>query len=261
MADYLRLRQLCLVARELAPVEAALQDLFDLALCYRDGAVAKYGLHNVLFPIGGAFLEVVAPLPGAAAGSAAERYLDRRGGDGGYMVILDCGDIERRRRHLAAIGVRVANALNYAHYTGLQLHPRDTGGAMLELNRTEGGEALDGPYHPAGPDWQAAIRTDITRALPGAEIQSADPIALARHWGAILERPVGTDAAGAPVIGLDLGVIRFVEAADGRGDGLGGIDIAAADRARIGRRAEALGLEMQDDIVRVGGVRFRLVDP
>jgi hypothetical protein len=261
MADYLRLRQLCLVAHELAPVEAALRDLFGLAVCHRDGAVAKYGLHNMLFPVGTAFLEVVAPLPGAATGSAAERYLARRGGDGGYMVILDCGDIERRRGHLAEIGVRIANPLRYESYTGLQLHPRDTGGAMLEFNHTEGGEALDGPYHPAGPNWQAAVRTGIVQAMPAAEVQSTDPIALARKWSAIIERPVGTDAAGAPEIRLDLGAIRFIEAADGRGDGLGGIDMTVTDRARLGDRAEALGLTIEDDMILVGGIRFRLVGP
>jgi hypothetical protein len=157
--------------------------------------------------------------------------------------------------------VRIANPLRYESYTGLQLHPRDTGGAMLEFNHTEGGEALDGPYHPAGPNWQAAVRTGIVQAMPAAEVQSTDPIALARKWSAIIERPVGTDAAGAPEIRLDLGAIRFIEAADGRGDGLGGIDMTVTDRARLGDRAEALGLTIEDDMILVGGIRFRLVGP
>ncbi len=137
------------------------------------------GLINALLPVGPSFLEVVAP---TRSGTAAGRYLERRGGDGGYMVIVDCDDIERRRRHVETIGVRVANPLRYEDYTGLQLHPRDTGGAMLELNHTEGGERLDGPYHPAGPHWQDFIRRDTTRALLAAELQSADPAALAARW-------------------------------------------------------------------------------
>ena len=252
---YLRLRQICLVARALEPALEELGDIFGLAVCYRDGNVAKYGLVNALFPVGTAFLEVVAPTrPDTAAG----RYLERRGGDGGYMVILDCDDIERRRQHAAAIGVRVANPLQYETYTGLQLHPRDTGGAMLEFNHTQGGERLDGPYHPAGPNWQAAIRRDVTVALAGAVLQGADPAALAERWGRIVERPVTQAAAGELEIVLDVGRLRFVPARDGRGEGLGGVDLDVADRAHIVAAARRRGHAAVGDTVTVCGTRFRL---
>src|SRR5260370_5326210 len=57
---YLRLRQICLVARALEPAVADLADIFGLTACYRDGNVGKYGLVNALLPIGASFLEVVA---------------------------------------------------------------------------------------------------------------------------------------------------------------------------------------------------------
>jgi len=253
---YLRLRQICLVAHTLEPAVADLADIFGLTVCYRDGNVGKYGLVNALLPIGASFLEVVAPI---TDGTAAGRYLERRGGDGGYMVILDCDDIERRRRRMDAIGVRIANPLRYKSYTGLQLHPRDTGGAMLEFNHTTGGENLEGPYHPAGPNWQAAVRSDITAALAAAEMQSPDPAALATRWGAILERPVSLDAVGEPQIALDLGVLRFVRDRDGRGEGLGGLDLLAANRARIVDAAGRRGYRAAGDTVTVCGARFRLI--
>jgi hypothetical protein len=252
---YLRLRQLCLVAHQLEPALDDLGAIFGLTICYRDGNVAKYGLVNALFPIGSSFLEVVAP---THAGTAAGRYLERRDGDGGYMVILDCDDIERRRQHMATIGVRIANPLRYETYTGLQLHPRDTGGCMLELNHTEGGERLDGPYHPAGPDWRSAVRTDVTAELLGAEIQSADPRALAQRWSTVLERPVTQGAGDAPEIALDLGRLRFVPAEDGRGEGLSGIDLRVKERGRILAAARDRGCAATDDTVSVCGVRFHL---
>jgi hypothetical protein len=256
MAGYLRLRQICLVAAQLEPQLAALADILGLALCYRDGNVARYGLVNGLLPIGRCFLEVVAPTrPETAAG----RYLERRGGDGGYMMILDCDDIERRRRHMDEIGIRIANPIRHDAYTGLQLHPRDTGGAMLELNHTEGGDSLDGPYAPAGPRWQSAIRTEVTQALLAAELQSPDPEALARRWSWILERPLGKDAAGAPEIALDLGRLRFVTASDGRGEGLSRLDIAVADRAPILAAAARHGAAVNGDEITLCGTRFRLV--
>jgi hypothetical protein len=254
MAAYLRLRQICLVARELEPAVADLADIFGLEVCYRDGNVARYGLVNALLPIGSAFLEVVAP---TRDGTAAGRYLERRHGDGGYMVIIDCDDIEGRRTRMAEIGVRIANLLDYGAYIGLQLHPRDTGGAMLELNHTLGGERLDGPYHPAGPDWQRAVRTDITSALLVAELQSDDPEHLSGRWSEILERPVSRTPVGEPQIALDVGAIRFVGERDGRGEGLGGLDLAVRDKGPI-RAAARRGCRTSDDTVTVCGLRFRL---
>jgi hypothetical protein len=253
---YLRLRQICLVASALEPAIADLAEILGLEICYRDGNVARYGLVNGLLPLGDSFLEVVAP---TRTGTAAGRYLERRGGDGGYMVIIDCDDIERRRAHMGALGVRIANPLIYPGYIGLQLHPRDTGGAMLELNHTPGGESLDGPYHPAGPDWQRFRRRERTRALLAAELQSADPAALAQRWGRILEREVTTGADGASEIALDLGRLRFVAERDGRGEGLSALDLAVADRAQIVAAAQRRGAPVTGDQVTICGMRLNLV--
>lgn len=253
---YLRLRQICLVAGALEPAVADLSSVLGLAVCHRDVNVARYGLVNALLPLGRSFLEVVAPTrPDTAAG----RYLERRGDDGGYMVILDCDDIERRRRHLGEIGVRIANPIAYQDYTGLQLHPRDTGGAMLELNHTAGGDDLDGPYHPAGPRWREFSRGETTRALLAAELQSLEPEALARRWGQVLERAVMRGPGGAPEIVLDLGRLRFVATADGRGEGLAALDIAAVDPARILATARRRGCPAQGDEITLCGIRLRLV--
>ena len=54
--------------------------------------------------------------------------------------------------------------------------------------------------------------------------------------------------------------IRFVEATDGRGYGLGGLDLVVADRARILSAARERDAYISDDEVRVCGVRFRLLD-
>lgn len=222
----LRLRQICLVAPALEPAVTALCEKFGIAVCYRDPNVAKYGLENAVMPVGNTFLEVVAPTqPGTAAG----RYLERRKGEGGYMVILDTDNIRPWITHVAAAGVRIANDLNYAgEYRGLQLHPRDTGGALMEINWTNHGW-LDGPYHPAGPEWMGRAPEARGAAILAAEIQSDNPDALAARWAAILDRPVSTEH-GVPTITLDIGTIRFVPATDGRGEGLGGIDVCMPEQ-------------------------------
>ncbi|MGR3566532.1 MAG: hypothetical protein ACU0CN_02170, partial [Pseudooceanicola nanhaiensis] len=85
----IHLRQVCLVAGALAPAVSALRDVLGLPVAHVDPAVGKFGLENTLLTLGSQFLEVVAP---TRAGTAAGRYLDRRGGDGGYMVICQAGD-------------------------------------------------------------------------------------------------------------------------------------------------------------------------
>jgi hypothetical protein len=241
MGKYLRLRQICLVAAELEPAVADIGAILGIAPCYHDPNVAPYGLVNAVFPIGHSFLEVVAPV---AEATTAGRFLERSGGRGGYMVIIDCDDPERRQSHAAELGIRIAHVSDYGGYLGVQLHPRDCRAAMIELNRTVGGEDIAGPYHPAGPDWPAPVPPGQARAearaLLEAELESPDPAGLAAHWGRILERPVTSDGAG-PVIVLDAGVLRFLPAPAGMAECLAGLRIAVADPQQVLAAASARG--------------------
>ena len=251
----LRLRQICLVARDLDPVVADLKRVFGLDVCHVDDAVAAYGLVNALLPVGHQFLEVVAPTrPGTAAG----RYLDRRGGDGGYMVITQCTDLEARRRRVAALGVRIANPLAHGAFQGMQLHPKDTGGAFFEIDCQQGGEAEDGPWHPAGPDWRRCMRTDVVSAILAAELQSPDPERLARRWSDIAEIPLEPDGQGGVSMPFDNARLRFVEALDGRGEGLAGLDLSAENADATFANARAAGLPVEGGVIALGGMRFRL---
>jgi Glyoxalase-like domain len=251
----LRLRQLCLVAHHLEPVVEDLRTIFDVEVCHRDPLVEHFGLHNAVLPFGTSFVEVVAPL---TEGTTAGRYLDRRGGDGGYMVIFNGDDLGAWRTHLAEIGVRIAAPLAHGDYEGLQLHPRDTGGALLEINKTLGGEDLQGPYAPAGPDWQHAIRTTRVKRIAGAVLQADDPERLARRWGEVLAQPASRAGNGRWQVEVGNAVLRFVEARDGRGEGLAGIDLEVTDPQSITAAATACGCAWDGDAVMVGGVRFSL---
>lgn len=253
----MRLRQIALVARSLAPIVEEIQTVFGLEVAYRDPSVSAFGLENAVFPVGRQFLEVVAPV---REGTAAGRYLDRRGGDGGYMVILQCDDHTARKRRIAELGIRKAFEHDEPAYHILQLHPRDTGGSFLEVDEQIGGEALDGPWQPAGPNWQSAVRTDVVRAVAAAEIQSPDPEPLARRWSEILDVSIGAQAAPPATLCLDNASLRFVPDPDGRGEGLGGVDLVATDPRRALAAAERRGRRVGNEVVLLCGVRFRLLD-
>src|SRR5215210_307458 len=222
----LRLRQIALVAEDLDRVVDEFRTKLGVDVAFNDPGVATFGLRNAVMPVGNQFIEVVSP---TREGTAGGRYLERRGGDGGYMVILQADQHGARRERVVDLGIRRVLEHQSDHYTIMQLHPADTGGSFLEIDEQVGGEDIaTGPWEPAGPDWQKARRTDVVTGVAAAEIQSPDPARLAARWSDILDVPV-VESGGHPEITLDNATLRFVEATDGRGEGLGGLDLIAAE--------------------------------
>jgi len=254
---WLRLRQIALVAEKLAPIQAELEDVLGIAVCFRDPGVGHFGLENALFPIGNQLLEVVAPIRENTAGG---RYLERRNGDGGYMVITQCDEHAPRRARVESLGVRIVNQFETHEFRNMQLHPRDTGGSFFEIDEQLGPHAhdADGPWEPAGPNWKAGQRLERVRGIAAAEIQCDDPVKVAARWSEIAQIPVNR-AGGHPTIALDNATLRFVPCADGRPEGLGGIDVVAADKAAIMKAAKARGVARGADQVYLCGMRVKLV--
>ena len=254
MADYFRLRQICLVANDLPRVIADMQAIFGVRLAYQDPNVRRYGLTNALFPFGLAFVEIVAPME---AQTAAGRFLARSGGVGGYMAIFNCNDPERRGRHANRLGVRTAHTIDHDGFRAVQLHPRDCRAAMIEFDQSDGEEDLYGAYHPAGGTrWHEALKTDVTRELTEIVIESPDPLGIGEHWSRILERPFVPHNGGGR-IAVDMTGIRFA-ASDNARETLRTLVIAVADRAGIEARAAARGYAVSAAGVEFCGVRFAL---
>jgi hypothetical protein len=252
----MRLRQVALVARGIAPVARALETVFGLKTAFRDPAVGVFGLANVVMPVGGEFLEVLEPIrPGTAGG----RYLDRRGGDAGYMVILQDEDALDHRARLAAAGVRVIAASGTGRYRFTHFHPADCAGVLLSIDSVVGGDGREPlcDWPPAGPDWRD-FQSDISLGVPSATIQANDPEAAAARWSELLERP-NRRAGDAFVIPLDRGTIRFVAPVDAEGTGVVGLDIRVIDPDAALVRAKDAGLLIKGGAVRIGGVAIRPV--
>ena len=252
MTEYIRLRQICLVAPAIEPVVGDIADIMGLKVCYRDGNVAKYGLENALLPVDTILLEVVAPFqPGTAAG----RFIDKTGGRGGYMAIFCCDDPDARGAQANKIGVRTANVITHAPYHGVQLHPRDCRAAFIEFNHTEGSDDVLGTYPPAGPDWQKSISGDVTQALTSVEMESPEPEALASHWGKIIGIAVSRNANREPELKLPNAGFRFVK---GPADIMSGLTFKVASIAKVLDAAKARGCKVSGDSFELGGVTFHL---
>lgn len=233
----IRLRQIALVAHDLADAERQLTAALDVSCCHRDPELAYFGLHNVLFPIADRFLEVVSP---QEEGTTAGRLLERRSGDGGYMVIFQIDDLEGMTKHLENLDTRVVYVAEGDGITGLHIHPKDMPGAIVSLD-----EAKDEASWPwAGTSWTTQEPSTAISDLVGVTVQVEDPHAVAEVWAAVLQLDIGEEN-GTPVVRVDDGVIRFVPVADGRGPGVAGFDVVATDRARVGEAFEAVGVTIK----------------
>jgi hypothetical protein len=255
----MRLRQVCLVAEKLEPVVADLTGVLGLDVAYRDPLVDYFGLENAVMPINGDFLEVVAPVQ---ENTTAGRYLERRGGSGGYMVLLQCEDAQSERERISGLGIRSVFTLDNPEYRCTHFHPRDTGGVLLSVDSVAPGADHTERmcmWEPGGPEWEKAVRTDVVDGLVGAELQSEDPAALAELWARILGLPVTECRSGDSGIQLQNGMLRFVPAADGRGPCVGAFDLKVADRSRLLAAAKERGCDHSYDHVVLCGTRINLI--
>jgi hypothetical protein len=188
--------------------------------------------------------------------TTAGRLLERRRGDGGYMVIAQVDDLGTVRKRVDELGVRIVWKVELPDAATLHLHPRDIGAAIVSFDQMKTPEF----WRWAGPDWEEHVREDVTRRMLGAELQGADPRALAQRWGQVFGRPARARADGAHEIALDDDTyLRFVSDRDGRGEGVSGMDVEVTDPLEIVHRARARGLPAAHDEVEICGVRIRLV--
>jgi hypothetical protein len=235
-----RLRQVALVARQLEPVVEQIRRELGLDHPYHDPGVGVFGLENAVFSIGDTFLEVVAP---RQADTAAGRYLERRGGDSGYMAMFQVADMDKTRDKLAELGVRVVWKADLDDIAGTHLHPRDVPGAIVSLDWADPQES----WRWAGPTWTGAAPPHPHGGIVGLTIEVSEPLAAASRWAEVLGVTAHAEDKSATVmLGGDRQQVRFVQLGEDHGEGI--TDVTLAMRHPRDR------VETE-----IGGVRFVVV--
>lgn len=250
------LRQVALVAHDLGPVVEDLGAVLGLKVAFRDPGVGVFGLVNAVMPLGGEFLEVVQPVKDDAS---ALRYLHRRGGDAGYMLIFQTADALTERARILGLGARQIAAME-KRYTFTHFHPADFGGVLTSVDSVGGVDdwlSPDSDWPPAGEDWRKA-RSGNATALIGATVQSKSPADLAKRWSELLAVPV-EESEAEPTLRLTRGHVRFVKPVDDDGTGVVGLDIAMADPDGAIAAARSRGLPVEGNSVVICGTRFNLL--
>jgi hypothetical protein len=247
----MKLRQVALVAKELAPVSKALQDVFGLGDPFDDPGVGEFGLCNAVFPVGDTFLEVVCP---KQEGTTAERYLERRKGDGGYMAIFQTEDAAVEKQRMADLGVKIVWEADLEDAKGLHLHPRDVGGAIVSLDVMIPPES----WRWGGPNWEQRSKTGVTAKIVGVEVQSLEPEKLANRWAEILDANAEPSGSGFSIALDNSTYVRIIPAVDGRGDGISGVDLEVNDKDAVLAKAKEAGAACDGDCVTICGTNFYL---
>ena len=159
-----RLRQVALVAHDCDRVADELRQAFDWPQPFHDPGVGEFGLTNAVFAVGDTFIEVVAP---AQPDTTAGRYLERRGGDGGYMAIFQVPDLSVARHRLDELGVRVIWTADLPDIAGTHLHPKDVPGAIVSLDWAEPVDS----WRWAGPSWTGRAPEHAPGGVTGLTIE------------------------------------------------------------------------------------------
>ena len=209
-----RLRQAVLAAIDLDATKAQLEDALGVRDAYPDPGVREFGLQNAVYELGDTFLEIVSPI---RENTAAGRYIDRRGGDAGYMAIFQVADTDETRKRVADLDIRIVWQGDLDDISGTHLHPADVPGAIVSFDTPKPAET----WHWAGPRWTGGT-PDAPHIpdgrLAGITVAFREPDKGRQIWSDML----GIDDVGA--IGVD-----FTDAQDERSEGIVEIRLAGVD--------------------------------
>ena len=174
-----RLRQVVLAAADLDAACAAIEQSLGARDPFHDPGVGHFGLANAVYTLGDTFLEVVSPV---TEGTAAGRYLQRRGGDAGYMVMFEAADEEALRGRLKSLDVRLVHDHSHPDIVDLHLHPKDVPGAIVAVNVC----TPEGSWRWGGPAWAGQIPPHDPGGIVGLTVAAGDPAALATRWAGVV---------------------------------------------------------------------------
>jgi catechol 2,3-dioxygenase-like lactoylglutathione lyase family enzyme len=193
-----RFDHLTIAARELEPALDRYQQLFGLRASWR-GTHSELGTHNALFALGNAWIELVAPQPGAAEAEGLQLWLNEHG-EGLQAIAFGTDDAAAcsaalRERGIRATppqpGIAVGGDGSTRHYRTVELSPRQTRGVSIVIVERDAAQR-------SALSASAAVGADSCDALDHLVVRTADPDAALALYGQglgirlALDRVLGT---------------------------------------------------------------------
>ena len=240
------IRQIVMVSSLRDPIVSDLSQLFGLEVAFNDPGVGHFGLENAVMPLGTDFLEVVSPIE---ENTTAGRYLQKRGGDGGYMVIIQVDDFDKTKSLVHDNEIEIVWDTDLPEAKAIHLHPKQMGGAIVSLDWMNPKES----WKWAGPEWNKYITDDI-KGIDGVELQANNPEEMFNRWKDILDASNINESE--KKIYLDNTWISFTDE-DDRGSGISAFSLITDNKELLISKAKEFGFLQEDNIV-IGGVKFYL---
>lgn len=240
-----RIRQLVFASNDAEDINR-LRHIVDLGEGFVDPGVSVFGLTNGVFALGDQFLEVVVPVED---NTAAGRFIDRTGGEGGYMAIFQTDDLARVRAHADEEQIRRVWDIDVEDISATHFHPADIGAAIVSVDEAR----PTASWRWGGPDWQSEARPG---GLVQLDVSARQPEEIALRWGELLAaapQAVGSDIWDIP---LGDGAVRVIP---GARDFLSGYTFKHPDPGGCLKRAADLGLDAADRSFRFAGVEITVV--
>ena len=241
----MRLRQIAIASYNLNKAERIINEELKVEVAYRDEEVERYGLNNIVCPIGGEFLEVVSPY---ISETTAGRFIDKKNGPAGYMTIFQCENSIERRNFVENMGIRIVNDAfeNQGNFINNQFHPKDLPGALLEIDsvpNTDHSEKYS-DWPPAGENWRKSINEEYVQGIIGVTIASLEPEKLSKLWAEVLDSKLIIENNSFTVV-LENANIIFVQSKSNYTDLVGVKIKSSIKRQNLGKNIKMLGLDIE----------------
>ena len=248
----MRLRQLVFVSKERDRLAKEICDVFDLKEAYNDPGLISFGLENVLIPLNDTFFEIVMPVQ---ENTTAERFFEKIGGEGGYMIIVDVKNFEQENERVENSEIKIVWNGNRQeegiHARTIHLHPKQVGGAILSLDKM----IPEDEWLWAGTNWKKHINKSLVDCISGVILQSSDPNKLCSQWELALGKK--RDSSSALNISLDQSNISFIKDLSSEEDKIYAFVIKTLDREAVIENAKLKGFLINGEIY-IGGIKIIL---
>ena len=167
------------------------------------------------------------------------------------MLLFLVENIDIVGARLENLGVRRIWETDRKEVSAFHVHPKDIGATIVSFDEMRPGDT----WLWAGSGWRDR-KAGYVDKITSVDIQAENPAAIATKWSACLKKAYYREDS-ILIMPLDEGEVRFVEAKDGRGDGLAAVEFSVSNRKAINAAAEKHRLSWFGDELSVGGMRFR----
>lgn len=231
-----RIRHYVIATRDMKFVNEQLYEFLGMPAMPKPpgpGTTEQYGFYSTMMKVGSAMLEIVQPIK---PDHHLNNWLDERGGDGGYMVVMQAFDDNALLARAKSEGLTLTRDLIFRGQHMMQFDYRRFG-THFELYK----------YTPEDNWWGDPLGRNYPPARVASEMLGCDvAVENAASIADQVARLFLGQRVGGASVRFDDRQINFVPV-EGKARGLVAIDLKARQDNRVG------------DWARIAGVKFRLV--